>query len=196
MDIRFPGQWFQLETGLAYNWHRHYDATTGRYVQPDPLLSDDGETFIRGLLAISVRSSSAISLSDNYTKSTVGLIENSKMMPEIYPCPPIAPTGSSLYAYARQTPLTKRDRTGLASGPYTPLQRPLLPVIDCLADTFELTKIQKLGGGLYMCLVDQVGRKTIEKTTAIEKTTHQSLDQVMAFDPSECEESHIGRKMR
>ena len=37
MDIRFPGQWFQLETGLAYNWHRHYDATTGRYVQPDPL---------------------------------------------------------------------------------------------------------------------------------------------------------------
>ena len=30
-------EWFQLETGLAYNWHRHYDATKGRYVQPDPL---------------------------------------------------------------------------------------------------------------------------------------------------------------
>jgi RHS repeat-associated protein len=46
MNIRFPGQWFQLETGLAYNWHRHYDATTGRYVQPDPMglkaLLDDG----------------------------------------------------------------------------------------------------------------------------------------------------------
>jgi RHS repeat-associated protein len=37
MDIRFPGQWFQLETGLAYNWHRHYDASLGRYIQPDPL---------------------------------------------------------------------------------------------------------------------------------------------------------------
>ena len=37
MNIRFPGQWFQLETGLAYNWHRHYDATTGGYVQPDRL---------------------------------------------------------------------------------------------------------------------------------------------------------------
>ena len=22
---RFPGQWFQLEAGLHYNWHRHYD---------------------------------------------------------------------------------------------------------------------------------------------------------------------------
>ena len=37
MDLRFPGQWFQLETGLAYNWHRHYDPTIGRYLQPDPL---------------------------------------------------------------------------------------------------------------------------------------------------------------
>ncbi|MCZ8374674.1 MAG: hypothetical protein O9342_04795 [Beijerinckiaceae bacterium] len=36
-DSRFPGQWFQLEAGLAYNWHRHYDATLGRYTQPDPL---------------------------------------------------------------------------------------------------------------------------------------------------------------
>jgi RHS repeat-associated protein len=37
MDLRFPGQWFQLESGLAYNWHRHYDPTIGRYIQPDPL---------------------------------------------------------------------------------------------------------------------------------------------------------------
>jgi RHS repeat-associated protein len=37
MDLRFPGQWFQLETGLAYNWHRHYDPSLGRYIQPDPI---------------------------------------------------------------------------------------------------------------------------------------------------------------
>jgi RHS repeat-associated protein len=40
--LRFPGQYFQLETGLAYNWHRHYDPVTGRYIQPDPLRFVDG----------------------------------------------------------------------------------------------------------------------------------------------------------
>jgi RHS repeat-associated protein len=39
---RFPGQWFQLEDGLAYNWHRNYDATLGRYSQADPLGFVDG----------------------------------------------------------------------------------------------------------------------------------------------------------
>src|SRR3984893_1354284 len=37
LDLRFPGQWFQIEAGLAYNWHRHYDATTGRYIESDPI---------------------------------------------------------------------------------------------------------------------------------------------------------------
>ena len=29
-NLRFPGQYFQIETGLAYNWHRHYDPVTGQ----------------------------------------------------------------------------------------------------------------------------------------------------------------------
>ncbi|WP_167369241.1 RHS repeat-associated core domain-containing protein [Pseudovibrio denitrificans] len=41
-DSRFPGQWYQLESGLHYNWHRHYDSTLGRYTQPDPLGLVDG----------------------------------------------------------------------------------------------------------------------------------------------------------
>jgi len=35
--LRFPGQVFDAETGLAYNWHRDYDPRIGRYVQSDPL---------------------------------------------------------------------------------------------------------------------------------------------------------------
>ena len=37
LNARFPGQWFQIEDGLAYNWHRTYDPTLGRYSQADPL---------------------------------------------------------------------------------------------------------------------------------------------------------------
>jgi RHS repeat-associated protein len=41
-NLRFPGQYFLIESGLAYNWHRFYDPTTGRYTQPDPLGFVDG----------------------------------------------------------------------------------------------------------------------------------------------------------
>ena len=35
--LRFPGQYYDPETGLHYNHHRHYDPETARYVTPDPL---------------------------------------------------------------------------------------------------------------------------------------------------------------
>ena len=41
-NLRFPGQWFQAETGLHQNWHRDYDPTLGRYLQADPLGLVDG----------------------------------------------------------------------------------------------------------------------------------------------------------
>jgi RHS repeat-associated protein len=41
-NIRFPGQWFQAETGLHQNGMRDYDPTTGRYLQADPLGLVDG----------------------------------------------------------------------------------------------------------------------------------------------------------
>jgi RHS repeat-associated protein len=42
ITARFPGQWFQSESGLHQNWMRDYDPTTGRYLQADPLGLIDG----------------------------------------------------------------------------------------------------------------------------------------------------------
>jgi len=42
LNARFPGQWFQIESGLHYNWYRYYDPFTGRHTQPDPLGFVDG----------------------------------------------------------------------------------------------------------------------------------------------------------
>ena len=37
MNLRFPGQYYDAETGLHYNWNRYYAPNIGRYIQGDPL---------------------------------------------------------------------------------------------------------------------------------------------------------------
>jgi RHS repeat-associated protein len=35
-NFRFPGQYYDVESGLSYNLHRDYDPNTGRYIESDP----------------------------------------------------------------------------------------------------------------------------------------------------------------
>lgn len=35
--LRFPGQYFDRETNLSYNYRRDYDSSIGRYVESDPI---------------------------------------------------------------------------------------------------------------------------------------------------------------
>jgi RHS repeat-associated protein len=59
-NFRFPGQYFDSETGLHYNYHRYYDPATGRYLKADPI-------GLRGGIGLYVYvNNNAINLIDSY----------------------------------------------------------------------------------------------------------------------------------
>jgi len=37
VNLRFPGQYYDAETGMHYNYFRYYDPKTGRYITSDPI---------------------------------------------------------------------------------------------------------------------------------------------------------------
>ena len=41
-NLRFPGQYYDAETGLHYNWNRYYNPAIGRYISADPVGLEGG----------------------------------------------------------------------------------------------------------------------------------------------------------
>jgi RHS repeat-associated protein len=65
-NLRFPGQYFDAETGLYQNGFRDYNSVIGRYIEPDPLLADAfvGSFFARILKAYSYVEDNPVKLVD------------------------------------------------------------------------------------------------------------------------------------
>ncbi|WP_159084415.1 RHS repeat-associated core domain-containing protein [Dongshaea marina] len=60
INLRFPGQYYDSETGLHYNYHRYYDPETGRYITSDPI------GLVGGVNTYGYALGNSINLSDPY----------------------------------------------------------------------------------------------------------------------------------
>ena len=111
LDLRFPGQWFQLESGLHYNWHRHYDPSTGRYTAPDPL-------------GLHQAPQPPASVSGGSQEGFQSWLQQLGMASGPIPVPAdgtrVLRDGPSPYAYAGADPLQQTDLKGLLAGPMSP----------------------------------------------------------------------------
>jgi RHS repeat-associated protein len=69
-NLRFPGQYYDVETGLHYNYFRDYNSSIGRYVQSDPV------GLIGGLNTYLYSLNNPITLKDPYGLWTFGYSGN------------------------------------------------------------------------------------------------------------------------
>jgi RHS repeat-associated protein len=118
-NLRFPGQYYDVETGLNYNAYRDYDPATGRYVQNDPIgLAGGINTYAYGGGNSVMRSDPSGLLYIPFTNIWIPAGEQYGAQAAQYWAEQQAQTGNPLYAIpgllaSLWTPCTS-NKTGLA----------------------------------------------------------------------------------
>ncbi|NWK76193.1 hypothetical protein HYG93_18465 [Acinetobacter sp. SwsAc6] len=78
INLRFPGQYYESNTGLHYNINRNYNPSLGRYMEPDPINMEGGwNTYIYA-------ANDPINLSDSTGLNPVMLVRLGTISYEIY----------------------------------------------------------------------------------------------------------------
>ena len=78
---RFPGQYFDKETNLHYNYFRYYEPETGRYISPDPIGLAGGVNVYGYVEGNPVTSFDSNGLDIEYANHSVGLgLNHSKII--------------------------------------------------------------------------------------------------------------------
>jgi RHS repeat-associated protein len=107
--LRFPGQYFDRETNLAYNWFRDYDFGIGRYIQSDPI-GVRGAARRYGIADTRLLYALPTDLLET-DPETIELIRRSTASQLSYP------GDFNLYAYVKGNPLRWVDPKGLDTFP-------------------------------------------------------------------------------
>jgi RHS repeat-associated protein len=107
-NLRFPGQYFDVESGWNHNGFRNYLPDLGRYMEPDPLATEGSARY--------------------YNPNTGRFLSEDPSG--------LARSGSNLYGYAGDNPIDFSDPLGLYSGPYGPPITPNPPLFCFFSSCF------------------------------------------------------------
>jgi RHS repeat-associated protein len=102
-NFRFPGQYYDEETGFHYNYNRYYDPNTGRYLTHDPLSLVQIQIGRRSSLNHLLRSSTRNQVLMQRFLSDIQLYQNSLSSPQI-----LHP-----FVYVLNNPINEVDAYGL-----------------------------------------------------------------------------------
>ncbi|MBW2075610.1 MAG: RHS domain-containing protein, partial [Deltaproteobacteria bacterium] len=103
-NIRFPGQYFDQETGLHYNYFRDYHPTIGRYLTPEPLSLSQMEIGRQSAIDVSVQSYGS--------PLTLPHLSNLLAINLLYQATLYNPQALNLYPYVHNNPILFVDPHG------------------------------------------------------------------------------------